>query len=88
MYLFEACYYRPCNLFEAVGVGHGIDDPAPLDATNSDNEEGEVVEESVRLATLVHPQSVIQVEGPLLLLDQLVLGRDVVPERVLASVSA
>ena len=34
------------------------------------------------------PQSVIQVEGPLLLLDQLVLGRDVVPERVLTSVPA
>ena len=33
------------------------------------------------------PKSVIQVEGPLLLLDQLVLGRDVVSERVLASVT-
>jgi len=75
------------NLLEPVGIGHVEDDPAPLNATKSNNEESEVAEESIRVATLVHPQSIIQVKGPLLLLDQLVLGRDVVAERVLASVA-
>ena len=43
------------NLFEPVGIGHVEDDPAPLNATKSNNEESEVAEESIRVATLVHP---------------------------------
>ena len=34
------------------------------------------------------PQSIVQVEGPLLLLDQLVLGRDVLAKRVFPEVAA
>jgi len=76
------------NLHEPIGIGHLKDDPAPLDATNGEDEEGEVVEEGVRLSTLVHPQSIIHVKSPLLLLDQLVLGRNVLTERVFANVAA
>ena len=36
----------------------------------------------------ISPQSVIQVEGPLLLLDQFVLGRDVLAKRVFPEVAA
>ena len=36
----------------------------------------------------ISPQSVVQVEGPLLLLDQLVLGRDVLAKRVFPEVAA
>jgi len=76
------------NLHEAIGISHLKDDPAPLNATNGEDEKSEVVEEGVRLSTLVHPQSVIHVKSPLLLLDQLVFGRNVLPERVLANVAA
>merc|ERR550517_2079324 len=76
------------NLHEPIGISHLKDDPAPLDATNGEDEEGEVVKEGVRLSTLVHPQSIIHVKSLLLLLDQLVLGRNVLTERVFANVPA
>merc|ERR1719402_784933 len=69
-------------------IGKCEDDPAPLDAANEEDGECQVAEERVRLAVLVHPQSIVQVEGPLLLLDQLVLGWDVLAERVFAKVAA
>ena len=34
------------------------------------------------------PQPIVQIEGPLLLLDQLVLDRDVLTERIFAKVAA
>ena len=36
-------------------IGKREDDPAPLDAANEEDGEGQVAEESVRLAALVHP---------------------------------
>merc|ERR1719391_1956357 len=83
---FWIAIYRN-SLHDSIGIGHLKDNPAPLNATNSNNEKGEGVEESVSLSPLVHPESIIQVESLLLLLDQLVLGRDVVAERILPSVA-
>merc|ERR1719391_111285 len=84
---FWIAIYRN-SLHDSIGISHLKDNSAPLDATNSNNKEGEGVEECVSLSALVHPESIIQVESLLLLLDQLVLGRDVVTKRILASVAA
>ena len=43
---------------------------------------------NLEVIKMISPQPIVQVEGPLLLLDQLVLGRDVLTERIFAKVAA
>ena len=43
---------------------------------------------NLEVIKMITPQSIVQVEGPLLLLDQLVLGRDVLTKRIFAKVAA
>ena len=55
---------------KAIGIGHHPPGSAELNSAKCENHHGHVVQHGVGLATLVHPQSVVDVERLLSLLDQ------------------
>merc|ERR1719209_1101867 len=59
-----------------------------LNGTEGDDHQGEVVHHGVRLASLVHPQPVVNAERLLTLLDQGEFLWDVAPKRIPASISS
>merc|ERR1719348_874945 len=79
-------YPGPCVLAKAIGIGHHPPGPAELDSAQHDHDEGDVVQNCVRLAALVHPQSVVDVERLLFLLYQGKLLGDVVAKWISSSI--
>ena len=55
---------------KAIGIGHHPPGSAELNSAKRENHHGHVVQHGVGLATLVHPQSIVDVERLLSLLDQ------------------
>merc|ERR1719209_45584 len=77
-----------CVLDEAIGISTLPPDPAELNGTEGDDHQSEVVHHGVRLASLVHPQPVVNAERLLTLLDQGEFLWDVAPKRIPASISS
>ena len=55
---------------KAIGIGHRPPGSTELNSAKCENHHGHVVQHGVGLATLVHPQSIVDVERLLSLLDQ------------------
>ena len=69
-------------LDKAIGISTLPPDPAELNGTEGNDHQSEVVHHGVRLASLVHPQPVVNAERLLTLLDQGELLWDVAPKRI------
>ena len=69
-------------LENSIWISHLQEDPAPLNSSQSKHSHGEVVHNGVSLAAFVNPQTIVQVESLLLLLEQGILLRDVVAKRI------
>ena len=69
-------------LENSIWISHLQEDPAPLNSSQNKHSHGEVVYNCVSLAAFVNPQTIVQVESLLLLLEQGILLRDVVAKRI------